>query len=172
MTKYRIGLFLTCALAFTVSACAGAEPAQEHSATSATSAPGPSPTVLMIPRVIVSAGHDSDPGTNWSERLEVEPHGAWECHNCAGDDKTTSGKLNEIQIRDLHSLLNDPTFAEEDMWKRPKPKCEGEWFSTLASRATIVAWQDCPGDGPPRTTAAILRVLTDGTPLVVKAPAA
>jgi hypothetical protein len=97
--------------------------------------------------------------------LVVEADGAWECTNCAGDGKTSAGTLTSAQNQELQRLLNDPALQEElDRSRGYRLQCTEALFSSLVSEQGITTFGDCPGEQPPPTAGAIVRLLTDATP--------
>jgi hypothetical protein len=97
--------------------------------------------------------------------LFVEADGTWSCDECTADGKTTTGRLNPEQIRDLQELLRDPALEREaDQTRRFRPQCASGLLSTLVTDQGLISFADCPGEQPPRIAGAIFHLLVTATP--------
>jgi hypothetical protein len=124
----------------------------------------PTRAVSVAPsRVMLLQGR---PGSGTRTRsLNVEADGTWECVNCAGDGKTSTGKLTTETNQELQRLLADPALQDEaKQTARYRPPCSDVLVSTIMTQHRLINSGDCPGDQRPPVAGAILRLLVDATP--------
>jgi hypothetical protein len=98
-------------------------------------------------------------------RFAVDRNGSWACDNCAGDGRSTAGRLTPAQMKQLQTYLDDPAFDEEDGVPPTSPKCTSKLDSNMTTAHGVVLWSNCRGGGPPPVAVKILRLLADATPL-------
>lgn len=138
----------------TASPSAGASTSPSASPSAAGGTPLNSPVIINQSR--------TGPG---ERRLAVDPDGSWACDNCAGDGKSSAGRLTAAQMKQLQSYLDDPAFSEEDGVPPTSPQCTDKLDSNMTTTSGIVLWSNCRGAAPPPVSQKILRLLAEATPL-------
>jgi hypothetical protein len=157
--------------------CAAGGTAQSGSSTSPSTSPGlenttppPGPTGSVPPnppggsamsRVVVTRTGGI---AGVSQSLRVDPNGSWIYVDRRPVAQKT-GRLAEPELRQLASLVTGSAFARESRMPPPVGTCNDGFIYVITVGELTSRYDDCATQGDRPTTAAVIDLLVDATPL-------
>ena len=99
-----------------------------------------------------------------SQSLRVEPNGSW-IYVDRRPVAQKSGRLTEAELRQLVSLVTGPAFAREAHMPPPVGTCNDGFIYAITFGEISARYDDCATASDRPTTAAVIDMLVDATPL-------
>ena len=99
-----------------------------------------------------------------SQTLRVEPDGSWIYVDRRPVAQKT-GRLAEPDFRQLVSLVTGPAFAREARMAPPVGTCSDGFIYTVTIGELTARYDDCATESERPTTASVIDLLVDATPL-------
>jgi hypothetical protein len=159
--------------------CAAGGTAQSGSSATPSASPGLETTTAPGPTASVPPDPPDPPGgsamsrvavtrtggiAGVSQSLRVDPNGSWIYVDRRPVAQKT-GRLAEPELRQLASLVTGSAFARESRMPPPVGTCNDGFIYVITVGELTSRYDDCATQGDRPTTAAVIDLLVDATPL-------